>query len=75
VIPEHPPANPEKLYPEAADADNVRLVPSLKFAVQVPGQSIPAGVLVTMPLPETVTLSCAGGIAAKVAMTELLAVS
>ena len=75
MVPEHPPANPEKLYPAAADADNVTLLPSLKLAVQVPGQSIPAGVLVTVPLPETVTLTCAGGIAAKVAMTELLAVS
>jgi len=67
--------NPEKLYPEPADADNVRLVPSLKLAVQVPGQLIPAGVLVTVPLPETVTLTCAGGIAAKVAVTELLPVN
>jgi hypothetical protein len=63
------------LYPEAADAESVRLVPSLKLAVQVPGQSMPAGVLVTVPLPETVTLTCAGEMAVKVAVTELLAVS
>jgi hypothetical protein len=59
------------LYPEAADADNVSPVPSLKLPVQVPGQSIPAGLLITVPLPDTVTVTCAAGIALKVADTEL----
>lgn len=75
MLPEHAPPNPEKLYPEAGDSDNVKLVPSLKLAVQVPGQSIPAGVLVTVPLPETATVTWAGEIAVKVAATEVSPVS
>ena len=71
MVPEHAPLKPEKLYPEAADADNVSPVPSLKLPVQVPGQSIPAGLLITVPLPDTVTVTCAAGIALKVADTEL----
>ena len=71
VLPEHAPLKPEKLYPEAADADSVSPVPSLKLAVQVPGQAIPAGLLITVPLPDTVTETCAGGIARKVAETEV----
>jgi phage tail protein X len=71
VVPEHAPLKPEKLYPEPAVADNVSPVPSLKLAVQVPGQSIPAGLLITVPLPDIATVTCAGGIALKVAETEV----
>ena len=71
MVPEHAPPKPEKLYPEPAVADNVSPVPSLKLAVQVPGQAIPAGLLITVPLPDTVTVTCAGGIALKVAETEV----
>jgi len=39
-------------------AARVTLVPEAKFAVQVDGQLIPAGVLMIVPLPETVTVSC-----------------
>jgi hypothetical protein len=65
--PEQAPLNPEKLYPEAGVAVSVTLVPLLKFAVHVPGQLIPAGLLVTVPLPETETLSWPGGCEAKLA--------
>lgn len=65
----HSPLNPEKLYLEAGVADNVTLVPSLKFAEQVLGQSIPAGLLVTVPLPETETVNWAGPKAENVAET------
>jgi hypothetical protein len=34
-------------------------VPLLKVAVQVDGQLIPAGLLVTVPWPETTTVNCA----------------
>jgi hypothetical protein len=63
------PLNPEKLYPEAGVADNVTLVPSLKFAAQAVGQSIPAGLLVTVPLPETDTVNWAGPTAVNIAET------
>lgn len=75
VLPEHPPLKPEKVYPEEADVDSVRSVPSLKLAVQVPGQSIPAGTLVTVPFPDTVIVTCAGEIATKVADMEESATS
>ena len=68
-MPVHMPLNPEKLYPEAGVADNVTLVPSLKFAAQVVGQSIPAGLLVTVPLPETETVNWAGPMAVNIAET------
>ncbi len=68
-MPVHAPLNPEKLYPEAGVAEKVTLVPSLKFAEQVLGQSIPAGLLVTRPLPETETVNWAGLMAVNVAET------
>jgi hypothetical protein len=43
--------HPEKLDPAAAVAVSVTIVPELKFAVQVPGQLMPGGALVTVPLP------------------------
>ena len=56
-MPAHAPLNPEKLYPAAGVADRATVVPSLKLAEQVVGQSIPAGLLVTVPLPETETVN------------------
>jgi hypothetical protein len=69
-MPEHAPPNPEKLNPDAAVAVRLTLVPSLKLAEQVVGQLIPAGLLVTVPLPETVTFNCPGPSALKVAVTD-----
>ncbi len=56
-MPVHAPLNPEKLYPAAGVAVKATVVPSVKLAEQVVGQSIPAGLLVTVPLPETETLN------------------
>jgi hypothetical protein len=45
-------------------AVSVTLVPWLKVALQVLGQFIPFGLLVTLPLPETLTVRvafCGGG--------------
>ena len=70
MTPLHAPLNPEKLYPVAAVAVRLMLVPSLKLAVQVEGQLIPAGLLVTVPDPATVTVSCAAVDEANVAETD-----
>jgi len=63
VVPLHAPPNTATLKPEAAVAVRVTVAPELNFAVQVPGQLMPAGLLVTVPLPVTVTVNwaCWGG--------------
>ncbi len=70
VAPLHAPLKPEKVDPEAGDAVRATEVPSLKVAVQVEGQFIPAGLLVTVPEPETATVSCAELTLANVAETD-----
>ena len=51
-VPEQPePDQPANVEPEAADAVKVTLVPGEKFPEHVAPQSIPAGELVTVPLP------------------------
>ncbi|MBV9342151.1 MAG: hypothetical protein JO159_14860 [Acidobacteria bacterium] len=57
VEPLQAPPKPEKLYPEAGEALRVTFVPALKVAEQVPGQLMPAGWLVTVPLPVTETVN------------------
>src|SRR5437016_10963567 len=49
---------PEKLNPIAGVAVKVTVVSLLKFAVHVVGQLIPDGLLVTLPLPASVTVNC-----------------
>ncbi|HVN22163.1 MAG TPA: hypothetical protein VMU05_25475 [Dongiaceae bacterium] len=49
AVPEQPPLQPENAKLLAADAANVTCVFAVKVAEQVVGQSIPAGVLVTVP--------------------------
>jgi hypothetical protein len=46
-----PPLHPVKTEPAAALADRVTPVPLAKFVLQVPGQVMPAGMLVTVPEP------------------------
>jgi hypothetical protein len=52
-------------------------VPPVKLAVHVPGQLIPLGLLVTVPLPEPATTTVSGGVLGglKVAVTNWLAFS
>jgi hypothetical protein len=63
AVPLHAPAKPEKLDPEAATAVRAIAVPELNVALHVVGQLIPAGLLVTVPLPATDTVNwfCCGG--------------
>jgi hypothetical protein len=48
-VPVQAPPKPLKVYPDAGVAVRLTLVPLLKLAVQVEGQLIPAGLLVTVP--------------------------
>lgn len=60
-----PPLQPAKVEPELAAAVKVTCVPEVKSAEHVAPQSIPAGLLVTVPEPlpgfETLTLKVCGG--------------
>ena len=72
-VPEQSPDQPVKVSPAVGAAVNVTWVPFAKLAEQVAPQSIPDGLLVTVPLPlpafETVRVR-ADGSAVKVAVTE-----
>jgi hypothetical protein len=72
VAPLHAPVKPEKVDPEAGVAVRATEVPSLKVAVQVEGQLIPAGLLVTVPEPEIATVNCAELVLVNVAETDWL---
>ena len=50
-VPVHAPLQPAKTDPWAAAAVSVTVVPVLKFALQPLVQLMPAGLLVTVPLP------------------------
>ena len=51
-VPEHPPPlQPPKVDPAAGVAVSVTAVPLVKLAAQVAPQVMPAGELVTVPLP------------------------
>ena len=51
VLPLQAPLQPAKLLPEAGFAASATCVPAAKLAVQLLPQSMPAGVLLTVPLP------------------------
>jgi len=59
-VPVHAPPHPPKPKPAAGVAVNVTCVPAGKVCVQVAPQSMPAGVLVTVPEPEAVTVTRTG---------------
>lgn len=64
-VPEHPPPDqPENTEPAAGVAVSVTLVPAVNVAEQVTPQLMPAGALLTVPLPVRVTLSVTGAVAA-----------
>ena len=76
-IPAHPPPlQPAKVDPVAADAVKVTCVPLAKFAEHVAGQLIPAGALVTVPVPvpAAVTVNPKFGLTLKLAVTDVAAV-
>jgi hypothetical protein len=50
-VPEQPPLQPEKVEPAAGVAVSVTAVPEVKEVEQVAPQEIPAGELMTVPLP------------------------
>jgi|SRR5690242_1384315 hypothetical protein len=72
VAPLQAPLKPEKLNPAAGAALRLTAVPGGKLAAQLEGQLIPAGVLVTVPLPESATVNWAAGTAVNVAETVWL---
>jgi len=56
-VPVHAPLHPPKEKPAAGVAVNVTCVPAGKVLVQVVPQLIPAGLLVTVPEPDVVTVT------------------
>jgi hypothetical protein len=50
-VPVHAPLQPVKVEPVAGVAVSVTAVPLAKLAAQVAGQLMPAGTLVTVPVP------------------------
>jgi len=73
ALPAHAPDQPAKVEPDDGAAVSVTLLFWLKLALQVAPQSIPADVLVTIPvpLPDLITVSSTYGITAKLAVTAL----
>ena len=60
-VPEQPPPlQPVKMEPAAGVAVNVTAVPLVKFVAQLVPQAIPAGVLVTVPLPVPAFVTVSG---------------
>src|SRR5207249_698877 len=74
-VPEHPPpAQPVKVEPAAAVAVSVTAVPLVKLAEQVAPQVMPAGELVTVPLPVPALLTVSAKVGRlKVAVTVVAA--
>ena len=73
-VPLQSPLHPAKIAPTAGAGVKATVDPGAKPALQVPGQDIPLGLLVTVPAPvpsiATVSVIGGGGVAAvKVAVT------
>jgi hypothetical protein len=73
AVPEQPPPlQPEKVEPAAGAAVRVTAVPDVKEVEQVAPQAMPAGLLVTVPLPAPALVSVrVNDGSAKVAVTEV----
>jgi len=73
-VPLQAPLQPANVEPEAAAAVRVTEVPLLKFAVQVLGQLMPLGLLVTVPLPVPASVTVNAKVTKlNVAVTDLAA--
>src|SRR5882724_5561686 len=70
-----PPLQPVKAEPRPGLAVSVTEVPLLKVAAHVAPQSMPAGLLVTVPAPVPALAIVSGKVGAKVAVTLVAAVS
>lgn len=70
-VPEQAPDQPAKTYPVEGEAVRSTTVPYENAAEQVPGQEMPEGELVTVPLPLALTVSVWGGKGVNVAPTLL----
>src|SRR2546423_10661906 len=57
ALPEQPSDQPVNWEPVGAAADSCTAAPTSKVAVQAGGQEMPAGWLVTVPLPATATVT------------------
>jgi hypothetical protein len=60
-VPEQAPDQPANVCPEEGEAVRITVVPNENATEQVPGQEMPEGELVTVPLPATFTVSVSGG--------------
>jgi hypothetical protein len=67
-VPLQAPLQPLNVQPLAGVAVSVTCVPGAKFALQLDGQLIPVGELVTAPLPVTLTVNVDSCV--KVAVTD-----
>src|SRR5437667_5568961 len=75
-VPEQPPPlQPVKVEPAAGTAVSVTAVPFVKLAAQVAPQLIPAGLLVTVPVPVPAGVTVNTKVGAKVAVTVVAAES
>src|SRR5437588_935720 len=75
-LPVHAPVHPVKVEPVVAEGVSVTCVPLLKLALHVVPQLIPAGLLVTVPLPVPAFVTVKGkvvGLVVKVAVTDCAA--
>src|SRR5213594_3855074 len=73
-VPVQAPLQPVKTDPAAGVAVSVTTVPLTKLAVQVAPQSMPAGVLVTVPAPAPVLETVRTKVGVNVAVTAVAAV-
>jgi hypothetical protein len=74
-VPVHGPDHPAKVVPGSAAGVKTTAVPAGKLAVHFPGQSMPAGVLITLPAvapaPFTVSWTEAAELVAALAMQDI----
>lgn len=69
-VPVQAPVQPAKAEPVAGVSVKETTVPLINFALHVPGQLMPAGLLVTVPVPLPAKVTVSGRTNLKVAVTE-----